>query len=69
MPVVTVNLWEEKLDGDCESRLIESVTRAITDVLGPELREHTTVLLVGVPRERWGTGGIPASRLDTGQSE
>lgn len=67
MPVVTVQMWEDKLTADSEARLIESLTNAIADVLGSELRDYTTVLLCGVPRARWGTGGAPASRLYGGE--
>lgn len=63
MPIVTVNVWEDKLDEDIESKLIESLTGAVTDVFGGELREYTTVLVIGIPRSSWGIGGVPSSRL------
>jgi 4-oxalocrotonate tautomerase len=61
MPVVTVRTWESSLDEASEERLIAAITDAVTAVLGEGLREHTTVLLEGVPERRWGSGGVQAS--------
>jgi 4-oxalocrotonate tautomerase len=58
VPVITVNLWEEALSESTEERVIAGVTDAIVEVLGEQARPFTTVMVVGVPMRRWGTGGV-----------
>lgn len=60
MPVVTVNTWDDSLDHETEATLIATLTDAVATSLGEHVRAHTTVLLVGIPRQRWGTAGTPA---------
>jgi phenylpyruvate tautomerase PptA (4-oxalocrotonate tautomerase family) len=64
VPVITVNLWEETLSESTEERVIAAVTDAIVAVLGEQARPFTTVMIVGVPMQRWSTGGIVARELE-----
>ncbi|QIY96166.1 4-oxalocrotonate tautomerase family protein [Streptomyces sp. S1D4-11] len=63
-PLVTLNMREAGLTHpqipDAPARLISSLTEAVTTVLGESVREHVTVLIVGVPAGRSGVGGEAA---------
>jgi len=59
MPHLTVHAPESAL-ADREAPLIAAVTDAVVEVYGDWAREHTVVLLIGVPPGRWGVGGKPA---------
>ncbi|PXY23137.1 tautomerase family protein [Prauserella endophytica] len=61
MPLIEVKLFEGRLSEDTESRLIDSLTDAITGVLGDSVRAQTWVVLEEVPARRWGIGGSPGS--------
>jgi phenylpyruvate tautomerase PptA (4-oxalocrotonate tautomerase family) len=60
-PLVTLALREAALTHpqipDAPARLIRSLTEAVTTVLGESVREHVSVLIVGVPAGRSGVGG------------
>jgi phenylpyruvate tautomerase PptA (4-oxalocrotonate tautomerase family) len=59
MPHLTVYAVDEDLSGH-ESDLIAVLTDAVVSVYGEWARGVVVVLLVGVPRSRWGIGGRPA---------
>jgi phenylpyruvate tautomerase PptA (4-oxalocrotonate tautomerase family) len=60
MPLVTVKVFERRLDPDAEERIIKAVTDALLEALeAEELREHTWVLVEGYDPHRWGRGGKP----------
>ncbi|WP_020422553.1 hypothetical protein [Amycolatopsis sp. ATCC 39116] len=59
MPHLTVHVLESDLAGR-ETELIGGLTEAIA-VYGEWAREIAVVRLVGVPPNRWGIGGKPAS--------
>lgn len=63
-PLVTLTLREAGLTHpripDAPARLIRTLTEAVTTVLGESVREHVSVLIVGVPAGRSGVGGETA---------
>jgi phenylpyruvate tautomerase PptA (4-oxalocrotonate tautomerase family) len=60
MPLVTVKVFERRLDADSEARIIKAMTDALLGALeAEELREHTWVLVEGYDPHRWGKGGEP----------
>lgn len=59
MPLIQVSIYEERLTAESSKALIEELTDAVTRVFGPECRKATWVTLTGVPRDRWGIGGVP----------
>ncbi|MBC3992530.1 tautomerase family protein [Streptomyces sp. AC563] len=61
MPHFQVRVHEEELDGEVEGRLIRSLTEALVQVYGERARAMAVVEIFGVPRQRWGVGGVPAS--------
>ncbi len=60
MPVVTVEMWEGRTDGQKE-RLIEGITKAFEEIgVKPE---WLTVVIHDVPKSNWGMRGEQASKL------
>ena len=60
MPLVTVKVFERRLDAQSEARIIKAMTDALLDALeAEELRDHTWVLVEGYDPHRWGRGGKP----------
>lgn len=62
-PVVTLHLREPAFHRpgieDAPARLIGSITDAMVDVLGEDVRDRVTVMLVGIPSGRSGVAGEP----------
>jgi 4-oxalocrotonate tautomerase len=60
MPVVTVEMWEGRTDGQKE-RLIKGITEAFEEIgVKPE---WLTVVIHDVPKSNWGMRGEQASKL------
>jgi phenylpyruvate tautomerase PptA (4-oxalocrotonate tautomerase family) len=60
VPHLTVHVLEDDLVGR-ETELIEALTDAVVAVYGDWAREIAVVRLIGLPAQRWGIGGKPAS--------
>ncbi|MFG2993531.1 4-oxalocrotonate tautomerase family protein [Streptomyces sp. NPDC048257] len=61
MPLIDVKLYQDRLDERTRAELIGRLTDAAAAVLGDEVREHTWVVLTGVPRQSWGIAGEPGA--------
>lgn len=59
MPHLTVHALESDLAGR-EGELIGHLTDAVVAVYGEWARGIAVVLLIGLPANRWGIGGVPA---------
>jgi phenylpyruvate tautomerase PptA (4-oxalocrotonate tautomerase family) len=60
VPLVTVKVFERRLDAQSEARIIKAMTDALLEALeAEELRGHTWVLVEGYDPHRWGRGGKP----------
>ncbi|MDX6617966.1 MAG: hypothetical protein QOK36_352 [Gaiellales bacterium] len=60
MPLVTVKVFERRLDLQAEERIIKAMTDALLAALeAEELRDHTWVLVEGYDPHRWGRAGKP----------
>ncbi|MFF7251505.1 hypothetical protein ACFZBU_47535 [Embleya sp. NPDC008237] len=59
MPHFQVGVHEEELDGEVEGRLVRSLTEALVRVYGEGVRSMAVVEILGIPRHRWGVGGVP----------
>ena len=65
MPLVTVKVFERRLDAQSEARIIKAMTDALLDALeAEELRDHTWVLVEGYDPHRWGRAASPGKRPD-----
>ena len=60
MPHFNVHMFEESLDGVVEGATIRALTDAVVAVYGERARSLAVVEILGVPRHRWGVGGVPA---------
>lgn len=60
VPHFNVQVLEEMLDGEVETRIIRALTDAVVRVYGDAARPLVVIELFGVPRHRWGAGGVPA---------
>ena len=60
MPHFNVQMFEEALDGSVEATIIRALTDAVVRVYGERARPLVVVELIGIPRRRWGLGGVPA---------
>ncbi|MFF3767060.1 4-oxalocrotonate tautomerase family protein [Streptomyces sp. NPDC001922] len=61
MPLIDVTIYEDRLDENTRGELIARLTEAAVSVYGESIREHTWVVLKGVPRELWGIAGKPGA--------
>ena len=61
MPHFNVHMIEESLDGVVEGATIRALTEAVVAVYGERARSLAVVEILGVPRSRWGVGGVPAA--------
>ncbi|MFF2809412.1 hypothetical protein ACFVT2_19960 [Streptomyces sp. NPDC058000] len=61
MPHLNVQIAEELLDGQVETKLIQALTEGVADVFGDWGRSRASVDLLGLPRERRGRGGVPGA--------
>jgi phenylpyruvate tautomerase PptA (4-oxalocrotonate tautomerase family) len=60
VPLVTVKVFERRLDPQSEARIIKAMTDALLEALeAEELRDHTWVLVEGYDPHRWGRAGKP----------
>lgn len=59
MPHFQVPVHEEELDGNVEGRLVQSLTEALVQVCGERARSMAVAAIFGIPRHRWGVGGVP----------
>ncbi|MCD2147393.1 tautomerase family protein [Gordonia paraffinivorans] len=58
MPYIEASFFEERFSDETFSKdMVAALTSAVTSVLGEEIGSETSVVLHGVPRERWGHGG------------
>lgn len=57
MPLIEVKLYDYRLEGDTPSKIVSALTDALCAATTEEVREHTTVIVEGVPPKQWGTAG------------
>ena len=59
MPLIRVELFDYRLNDETSAALIEKLTDALCEVLHPDLRPHTWVIVEGHNPKNWGLGGKP----------
>ncbi len=59
MPFITVHMWPGR-PREVKARIIQAVTRAVNEAANIPA-EAIQVVIVEVPQEDWGIGGVPAS--------
>jgi 4-oxalocrotonate tautomerase len=60
MPFVTIHMWPGRTPA-VKAKLIRDVTEAVTQMEGVPA-EAVEVVIVEVPQENWGIGGVPAAQ-------
>lgn len=63
VPHMQVRVVEDELADGMAARLIAALTDAVVEVYGDWARPVAVVDLFGVPRERWGVGGVPGAAV------
>ena len=63
MPVIEIKLWKGKLDTEKKEKLIESISKDVSDVVGCPV-DACDVIITEVERENWGRGGVQSSKID-----
>ena len=59
MPIVEVKLYDTRINEETVPKLIEKVTDAVVECTSEEIRPDTWVVVQGIPKSQWGTGGKP----------
>lgn len=67
MPIVEINLWKEKADDAVRERLIEEVSKKVSETLGAPIHA-VEVIINEVPKANWGKGGVQASKWSSENS-
>ncbi len=57
MPLIEVKLYDTLVNEETVPLLIEKLTDALCEVTSEGLRDHTWVIVEGVPSRQWGMGG------------
>ncbi len=57
MPLIEVKLYDTRVNDETVPLLIEKLTDALCEVTSEGLRDHTWVIVEGVPPRQWGMGG------------
>ena len=59
MPIVDVKLYDTRINEETVPKLIEKITDAVCECTTQEIRNDTHVIVEGIPKGQWGTGGKP----------
>jgi phenylpyruvate tautomerase PptA (4-oxalocrotonate tautomerase family) len=59
MPIVEVKLYDTRINEETVPKLIQKLTDAVVECTSEEIRGETHVLVQGLPKSQWGTGGKP----------
>jgi phenylpyruvate tautomerase PptA (4-oxalocrotonate tautomerase family) len=59
MPLIRCELFDYRVTPEVSAALIEKLTDALCDVVHPDLRSHTWVIVEGHDPTNWGVGGKP----------
>ena len=59
MPFIEVKLYDTRINDETVPKIIEKVTDAVVECTSEDLRKEIWVLVEGLPKSQWGTGGKP----------
>jgi phenylpyruvate tautomerase PptA (4-oxalocrotonate tautomerase family) len=57
VPIIEVKAFDRRIDDESAARVVATLTDALCEALGEEVREETWVIVEGVSPKRWGFGG------------
>jgi 4-oxalocrotonate tautomerase len=61
MPLIEVKLYDRRVNPEASERIIKELTDGLCRAVGEEVREHTWVVVQGLPPQQWGIAGQPGS--------
>lgn len=64
MPFIEVKVFEDELDQQQKSKLIEGITSLVTDLTNEKMRDLTWVVINEVKSGNWGVAGNPVGLED-----
>lgn len=59
MPIIEVKLYDTRINDETVPKLIEKLTDALVECTTEAIRDETLVVVEGIPKKQWGTGGKP----------
>ncbi len=58
MPLIEVKLYDTRTADEAQvQRIIEKLTDALCEATEEGIRDHTWVIVEGIPKNQWGRGG------------
>ena len=57
MPLIEVKLYDRRVTPEASEKMIKELTVGLCRAVGEEVREHTWVVVQGVPPTSWGIAG------------
>ncbi len=61
MPLIEVKLYDRRVNPEASEKIIKELTDGLCRAVGEEVREHTWVVVQGLPPQQWGIAGQPGS--------
>ena len=61
MPFIEVKRYDRRVSPEASEKIIKEMTDALCRACGEEVREHTWVVVQGVPANQWGIAGNAGS--------
>jgi 4-oxalocrotonate tautomerase len=62
MPVIEVKLYDRRVNPGTSEKIIKEMTDALARACDDDgVKEHTTVIVTGIPPQQWGVAGNPGS--------
>jgi 4-oxalocrotonate tautomerase len=61
MPLIEVKLYDRRVNPEASEKIIRELTDGLCRAVGEEVREHTWVVVEGLPPQQWGIAGKPGS--------
>ena len=59
MPLIEVKVYDTRINDETVPKLIEKLTDAMVECTSEDIREHTWVIVEGLPKKQWGRAGKP----------
>jgi 4-oxalocrotonate tautomerase len=59
MPLIEVKVYDTRINDETVPKLIEKLTDAMVECTSEDIRDHTWVIVEGLPKKQWGRGGRP----------
>ena len=61
MPLIEVKLYDRRVNPEASEKIIKELTEGLCRAVGAEVREHTWVVVQGLPPNQWWIAGNAGS--------